>query len=251
MILTNNKYYILRVGDFATNANTKIYYGLFTFVLCFEEYITNNRTDCFHIMTNATIIWTIIEFFLHYSNTRIIKPMYLNYNNYSVQLPTNIGIFLQGFQEGGCITTIGLYFGDRLYIYKYCFFLHVLILFITINVLIKTKKVGQSSKRHVNSVSSLSLMGAITLYDILILYRNPLHFQRQMKMFFVMIYVCSFWTTAVWYKGFRKVKVYTPNHNNEYISKKINYIDTFIVLSYDIIFEIGMAYLYFYNISII
>ena len=72
-----------------------------------------------------------------------------------------------------------------------------------------------------------------------------------MKMFFVMIYVCSFWTTAVWYKGFRKVKVYTPNHNNVYISKKNNYIDTFIVLSYDIIFEIGMAYLFFYNISII
>ena len=251
MILTNDRYYILRVGDFATNANTKLYYGLFTFVLCFEEYITTNRTYCFHIMTNATIIWTIIEFFLHYSNTRIIKPMYLNYHNYSVQLPTNIGIFLQGFQEGGCITTIGLYFGDRLYIYKYCFFLHVLILFITMNVLIKTKRAGQSSKRHVNSASSLSLMGAITIYDILILYRNPLHFQRQMKMLFVMIYVCSFWTTAVWYKGFRKVKVYTPNHNNVYISKKNNYIDTFIVLSYDIIFEIGMAYLYFYNISII
>ena len=251
MILTNDRYYILRVGDFATNANTKLYYGLFTFVLCFEEYITTNRTDCFHIMTNATIIWTIIEFFLHYSNTRIIKPMYLNYHNYSVQLPTNIGIFLQGFQEGGCITTIGLYFGDRLYIYKYCFFLHVLILFIIMNVFIKTKRAGQSSKRHVNSASSLSLMGAITIYDILILYRNPLHFQRQMKMLFVMIYVCSFWTTAVWYKGFRKVKVYTPNHNNVYISKKNNYIDTFIVLSYDVIFEIGMAYLFFYNISII
>ena len=29
------------------------------------------------------------------------------------------GIFLQGFQEGGCITTIGLYFGDRLHIKKY------------------------------------------------------------------------------------------------------------------------------------
>ena len=177
--------------------------------------------------------------------------MYLNYHNYSIQLPINLGIFLQGFQEGGCITTIGLYFGDRLHIYKYCFFLHVLILFISMNVFIKTKKVGQSSKRLVNSASSLSLMGTITAYDIIILYRNPLHFQRQMKMFFVMIYVCSFWTFVVWYKGFRKVKVYIQDHNNLYVRKTSNYTDTFIVLSYDVIFEIGMAYLFFYNISII
>ena len=72
-----------------------------------------------------------------------------------------------------------------------------------------------------------------------------------MKMFFVMIYVCSFWTTAVWYKGFRKVNVYIQDHNNLYVRKTSNYTDTFIVLSYDIIFEIGMAYLFFYNVSII
>ncbi len=39
MILTNKLYYILRVGDFATNANTKIYYSMFSCLLCFIVFV--------------------------------------------------------------------------------------------------------------------------------------------------------------------------------------------------------------------
>jgi hypothetical protein len=69
-------------------------------------------------------------------------------------------------------------------------------------------------------------------------------------MFFVMVYVCSFWTLAVWYKGFRMVEVYKKNVFDLDIIQRYNGFDTFYVLTYDVIFEIGMAYMFFYNILI-
>lgn len=250
MILTNKLYYILRIGDFATNANTKLYYSFFTTLLCTHDYIYYNSSDCFTIMIYSTFIWSFIEFLLHISNTRMIKPMKFYFYNRIYIAPNYIGIFLQGFQEGGCVTTIGLYFGDRLYNLYSLIFLHFLIIFIVCNVMFKQRINNCNSKRLVNAKSSISLMTLITLYNCNSLYLYPNHFYRQMKMFLVMIYICSFWTFAVWYKGFRTVEVYVNDKHGNEIIEKYNILNTFFILSYDVIFEIGMAYLFFYNILI-
>jgi len=239
-----NEYYILRVGNFATNANTKIYYSLFTIMLCIEEYLTINKIDCFNIMINSTVIWSIIEFILHVSKTRVIKPMNLYIFNNKYQLPMQVGVFLQGFQEGGCITTIGLYFGDRIHIRKYFLFLHFIILFIIWSVSTRKLQNKISSKRQVNAYTSLALMSSVTTYNIIKLYQNPSHIQRAINMLFVMIYISSYWTFIAWYKGFRKVRVYQTICGER--MRIINKYDTINVLGYDVIFEIGMAYLFFY-----
>lgn len=242
-----DNYYIIRIGEFATNANTKIYYCLFTLYLCLDDYYYNNSSDCLMIMMYSTLIWSFIECFLHMTNTRVIKPMNLYIYNTRYKLPNHIGIFLQGFQEGGCVTTIGLYFGDRLFNLKYFFLLHLLIGFIVCNVMIKKRINNCCSKRLVNSYSSVILMSIITGYDLYNLYMYPNHFIRQLKMLFVMIYVCMFWTYITWYKDFRKVEVYKIDSGLEIIRPE-SYLSTFLILSYDVIFEIGMAYLFFYNI---
>ena len=248
MLLSNDQYNIVRIGDFATKANTKINYCLFSLGLCLEEYITNNSTDCFMILSFSTLIWTFIEFFLHASNTRIIKPMVYFYNkNDSVIVPHYLGLFLQGFQEGGCITTFGLYFGDRFFSFNHNVCLHVLISLIVLNVCNKTKTTKQTSVRQVNTTGSLIAMSSITLYNINSLYQYPEHRYRQISMFFVMMYVSSWWTITAWYNGFRKVIVYTKDNDGQTILKQNNFYDTAIVLSYDIFFEIAIAYLSFYN----
>jgi len=239
-----NEYYILRVGNFATNANTKIYYSLFTIMLCIEEYLTINKIDCFNIMINSTVIWSIIEFILHVSKTRVIRPMNLYILNNKYQLPMQVGVFLQGFQEGGCITTIGLYFGDRIFIRKYFLFLHFIILFIIWNVSTRKLQNKISSKRQVNTYTSIALMSSVSTYNIIKLYQNPSHIQRAINMLFVMIYISSYWTFIAWYKGFRKVRVYQTICGER--MRIINKYDTINVLGYDVIFEIGMAYLFFY-----
>lgn len=248
MALYDNKYYIIRIGDFATNANKKILYSLFSVFLCLEEYINNNSYDCFLIMTGSTIVWTIIELYLNITETRVIKPMYitlLNKNQYC--LHKYLGIFLQGFQEGGVVTTFGLYFGDRLYNKKYLLFFHMFILYIITNMSTKKSNGEIVSKRQINTLGSMGTMACITLYNLRMLYYNPLHFNRQANMFLSMIYVCSVWTIIAYLKNFRKVEVQIKDNNNKYIVKKHSYLDALLILGYDIIFEIGFAYLTFYN----
>ena len=255
--LVQNKYYIVRLGDFATNGNTKLLYGLFSILLCIDDYISRNSKDCFTILIGSTIIWTIVEIYLHISCTRIIKPMYITLLDHKYELSQSTGIVLQGLQEGGLITTLGLYFGDRITEIKYIILLHLFILYAMINVYMR-KNITKSSKRQVNTYSSLLFISTITIYDIKCLYQYPQHIQRQLSMFFIMVYICSFWTFFSWYKGFRSIEVHIKNPNyivnmdnnsiQEYYIKPITKLDTFNILSYDIIFEIGIAYILFYNL---
>jgi len=255
MDLIRNKYYIIRKGDFATNGNTKILYCIFSIFLCIEEYFTNNSVDCFTIMVGSTAVWTFVEFILHMSKTRMIKPMYINIFGRRTFLSNYFGIFLQGFQEGGFITTFGLYFGDRMFCLKYFILFHIFLGFIIGNILLKNNWM-ESSKRQVNTIGSLVFIGAITCYNMYCLYHNYNHFYRQFMMFLSMIYLSSIWTFCTWFKGFRTVEIYIKNNNTtieneQYNKRSIDKIDTFLILGYDVIFEIGIAYMLFYNMFIL
>jgi len=49
--ITDNKYFIIRTGDFATNGNKKILYSIFALLLCVDDYYTNHSYDCFNIIS--------------------------------------------------------------------------------------------------------------------------------------------------------------------------------------------------------
>ncbi len=253
MILTMiyQQFYIIRKGDFATDANKKIYYSLFTICLSLEEYINTGSTDCFRIMIGSTMIWTLIETILYITNTRVIKPMYITgplKNKFLV--PKYIALFLQGFQEGGVVTTFGLYFGDRLTRIRYFILFHLFITYIIINMNSKQNISNIASKRQINTVGSLLTMSSISMYNLITLHQHPEHFHRQFNMFFVMTYVCSIWTYIAYKKGFRTTETVLI-HGDEIIVKPENNIDTFFILGYDVIFEISIAYITFYNLFIL
>lgn len=252
----SNHYYIIRHGDFATNGNKKILYSLFSLYLSLDDYFHNQYSiDCFKIMIGSTLVWTLIELFLNKTNTRVIKPMYLyGFRGKIIPIPKYWGIFLQGFQEGGVVTTFGLYFGDRLHQFSYFVYFHIFILYIIINTNLKKNlplnNQGQfpiESRRQVNTISSLIIMGSITAFNTIMFYLYPAHRMRQFTMFFAMIYVCSIWTMIAYYKNFRNVEVYTKNSLGNYNKKNPSLRDAFLVLGYDVLFEIGIAYLTFYN----
>jgi hypothetical protein len=68
----DNKYYIIRTGDFAVNGNKKMIYSMLSVLLCIDDYYTNQSYDCFSIMIGSSFVWAIVELLLHVSNTRII-----------------------------------------------------------------------------------------------------------------------------------------------------------------------------------
>jgi len=259
MLLFDNQYYIIRKGDFATNGNTKIVYCFFSFILCIDDYVNRNSHDCFIILGGSTAIWSCIELYLHISKTRVIKPMNISFNDTKIQLPTTIGILLQGFQEGGFITTLGLYYGDRIHNPFYLLHMHVFIIIIVTHLFFKSN-VSKSSKRQINTNGSIIYISSATLYDIHHFLYYPEHQLRQAYMFATMIYICSIWTFFTWFFNFRQVEVHTKNKNridnNEYPYNidqtcsihKGTHMESFVVLTYDVIFEIGFAYVFFYNL---
>lgn len=248
MNVFEDKYYIIRRGDFATDGNKKILYTLFSFALCLDDYVNNDSLDCFSIMMGSTVLWTFMEIFLYVTNTRKIKSMYItHFNGKKTKIPKTFALLLQGSEEGGVITTIGLYFGDRLSHFKYFLLFHVFILYIVFNMTMKQTHDGKiQSMRQINTNSSIFIMIAVTLYNLKTIIQYPLHNSRQCNMFFVMIYISSIWTCIAYYKGFRKVEVHKKEGNN-YSVKPFSHLDTLYILGYDIFFEIGVAYLTFYN----
>jgi len=257
MYLLDNKYYMIRNGDFATNANTKLIYGFVSGLLCIDDYINRGSSDCIMILITSTTAWSFVELYLHTSGTREIKPMYIMLGNHKQRLPQSFGIILQGFQEGGVISTLGLYFGDRLYEMKSQIHMHMFIMLVVMNIFMKKNKM-KSSKRQVNSKGSLVLIGGASVYNMYMCYNHPEHIERQLSMFLVMIYICSYWTFFAWYRGFRSIEIHEPQMIEQgdgviqhYVVRQANYWETFCVMAYDIIFEIGMAYTFFYNITLV
>ena len=176
--------------------------------------------------------------------------MYLKYSTSIIEIPKYFALILQGFQEGGLITTIGLYFGDRLFNFYYLIVFHLLIL-LCINSIFSKKNYQKSSRRQINTNGSLVFIIAITIYNLVMLYFNPSHLIRQIKMILAMVYFCSFWTFFTWYRNFRTVEMEELNFDKKYVIKRITNLEIFLVLAYDVIFEIGIAYLTFYNLFIL
>ena len=258
----HNKYHIVRYGDFATNGNTKLFYSIFAGTLCIDDYRTRNSTDCIIIAAGASVIWTIVEIYLHTSGTRVITPMFIglrNNPNIQIILPTALGALLQGVQEGGVVTAVGLYYGDRICDITILARLHLFIAVVIANVWMRDTNVGTNvvaSKRQVNTSGSMMLIIAATAFDMMMLWKHPEHIYRQMAMLSVMVYICAWWTFVAWYRGFRSVEVHVKrdtreNDHQEYIMKSATTTELFAVLGYDVLFEVGIAYLVFYNIFII
>ena len=91
-----------------------------------------------------------------YDKNKVIKPMYLT-GPYKQKflLPKYLSLFLQGFQEGGVVTTFGLYFGDRITHTKYFLFFHLFISYIILNM---------TQKQNISNIASKDKLTISVLY---------------------------------------------------------------------------------------
>ncbi len=240
-------YYIIRTGSFANDANKKLLYSLFSVTLCLDDYFSNRSLDCTKIMCGSSFVWTIIEICLNVSRTRVIKPMHLTIGSHKYRLSKYTGILLQGIQEGGVVTTFGLYFGDRLSNVNYFIMLQIFTAYIAYTVHTKRRSAKNAciaSRRQINTWTSLGLMGAVTIFNCINMYRSS-DAVRQLKMLAVMCYVSGIWTSLSSMRNSRRVEVVAENSTGR-IVLPYHYWSTFGVLSYDVFVEIGFAYLTFY-----
>lgn len=252
MNIFTNKYYITRTGDFATNANKKFAYTILGLGLCYNDYIKRNTLEYVSVFIGSSIFWTLIELFLNITKSRVINPMNIKIGN-KIKVPVNkyVSIALQGTQEGGVVTLIGLYFGDRISSYYYQTIYHIIISYMVINMFYKKSNLKIRSRRQINTPSSLLIMGTVTVYNAITIYHNPEHVFRVAMMFLSMVYISSIWTYVSYKKMFRNVETEMLDDNKKYSIVISSKNTVFNVLIYDVIFEIGIAYITFYNLFII
>jgi len=253
MDIITKKYYITRTGDFATDANKKIAYTLLGLLLCYHDYMQHGTLEYMSVFIGSSLFWTAIELFLNITKSRVIKPMTIKLRSKrKIEVNKYIGIVLQGTQEGGVVTIIGLYFGDRIFSAYYQALYHAIVLYMVVNMLSKTSNLKIRSRRQVNTISSVAIMGTVTLYNAATIYYNRSHMYRLFTMFLCMIHISSIWTYVSYKKMFRGVEVEKINNNTgEYILDCSYEKTIFNVLAYDVIFEIGIAYITFYNLFVI
>ena len=94
--IINNKYYIIRNGDFATNGNIKIIYSLFAILLSIFDYLFYNNKDSLKILFGSSILWFIVELILSTAKIRVIKKMIIKFNGYSYELNKYLGLIFRG-----------------------------------------------------------------------------------------------------------------------------------------------------------
>lgn len=238
---------MVRVGDFATSGNNKLLFSIVSVALCAEEYFARGTTDCTAIMAGGAATWTVVEYMLHMSGTRVIRPMYVvGPLGTKIQLSRCTGVILQGMQEGGFVATAGLYFGDRLTDPKYFAGLHVLIVTIVATLFVKKRCVGAetervASRRQVNAPGSVAAMSCATLFNAHALITDTDSVHRVIPMFCVMVYICAIWTLCAWFRGFRRVEVESYG-----TARPGTPANTLAVLGYDVVVEIGVAYTTFF-----
>ena len=81
--------------------------------------------------------------------------MFINYGQKRFELPKYLALLLQGLQEGGVVSTFGLYFGDRFFDYRYNVIYNMFMINMVINMNNKQTIINNLSKRQINTLSSV------------------------------------------------------------------------------------------------
>jgi hypothetical protein len=275
-LFISKKYYILRSNTFAQSANVKILYTVFALILCY------GNIEYFQLYLMSTGCWTIVEFLLqklhirqigamvlktptHYLNDVYVEKHNLNkYINKQYIIPHYLAILLQGSMECGFIMIFGLFFADRLkeqymlmFVVLICIFSNTMWLssntysdilndyfsspvykqFLNRKI-VKINKITYTSKRLINAKIPLIVLFLAVIYDIYgYLY---IEFLRPFKMLFIMVLLGYVWTLA---QVLMETRLVVTNDNNP-----VTKLESLAVLSFDVIVEIGLAYMPFYFI---
>lgn len=223
----DNHYYIVRHGAFATKGEVKLLYSIFSLYMC------DGNIEYLALFAVSSILWALVELVLQLCGTRKIQPMQF----LGRPLPLAASLMLQGAQEGGFVCVYGIWFGDRLfshwnYLVSTNLFMLSLILWNGRNA----KNLEQNASRRCITafwpLFALTITGIVNVIGLLYIETD-----RPMRMLFVMSLLGAVWTAGQVALGMRGVM-----HGD----KPGTALETFAVLSFDVLIEIACAYLPFY-----
>ena len=227
--INDTHYYIIRHGSFATKGEVKLLYTVIAIYMC------NDNLEYNYLFLISTTGWSVVELILQLYGTR--KIHYMTF--FGQPLHRSFSILLQGAQEGGFVCIYGIWFADRLATHwNYMLLSNMCILSMIVVNGYRTPITEQNASRR--CITSFYPLLALTTASIANIYSLLyVETERPLRMFFVMILLGTIWTTGQVALGMRTVSLGMV---------QANAMETFAILSFDVLVEIACAYLPFYFI---
>ena len=245
--------YIIRGPDFGSNFEQKLWLALFAVLLMLWDVFRQKRYDYFWVFLTGTIIWSLAELSLQTTGARVMPLREL----YGAILPLPISTLLQGMAEGAFVAVFGLFVGDRLQNKQTRGFALILLFGICVLLLIRaffpeTTEVSDlivpPSRRNIFAPRALVFLACMTVFNIIFWIIYKVHQKRILSMALVMVAVVTTWTLEQVLIGSRWVETFNALTGTY---QSASAIVTFLVFSFDIIFEMMMAYTPFFAIPIL
>jgi hypothetical protein len=205
----------------------------------YADWKKNKRKDYFYVFLIGTIIWFSVEFSVQSLGIRVTDA-YM----YGLHLPIFVAALLRGAAEGGFIILFGLFFADRMNRKWITVFLILcgVTLYITLSAQQNMPPTGEvASRRDLLNTGGLVYMSMMILFDIFWLAKAKIKVRnRALPALLVMIIFTGIWTLGEYLAKTRWIELGS--------SLAPGYLQ-FLGLSYDVIVEIGLAYLPFLGLA--
>jgi hypothetical protein len=229
----------------------KFWLSIFTIVLVIWDWSKEKRLDYLWVFLTGTAIWTLAEAALQVSGARVMPARDL----YGVMLPLPISAFLQGIAEGAFVAVFSLFVGDCLRdkqtrtLALSLFFIMVLVLLLGTIFHSAELPVPESppSRRNILAPRALVFLFCMTLFNIIFWIKYKTYRRRTLTMSVVMLAFVTLWSLQQVYVGERWVETYNTLTG---AYTKASFSASVSTLSFDIVFEMLMAYIPFFAIPV-
>jgi hypothetical protein len=203
------------------------------------------------MLSTGTIFWASAELALQLSGIRDFDPMYI----FRWEIPLWIQIPIQGITEGAFVAVTCMFIGDRIIEskkyqgirkYRWDLIFSCLLFLLVLDIFkegIKIPNVGGdvSSRRSMLEVAPLIFLSAMVIIDIIFFKKaDPNTKKRGIYLLALMIIFSAVWTISEVISGNRWIEVGNPP-----IFERANPFLEFIMLTFDVVVEIALAYIPF------
>jgi len=172
-----------------------------------------------------------------------------------MMLPLPVSALLQGMAEGAFVAVFSLFAGDRLQNKQTRTI--VLFLFFTACVVLLFGAIfradgmppltGPPSRRNILAPRALVFLACMTLFNVIFWFKYKAHRKRALAMAAAMLMLVTLWTLQQVYVGGRWVEIYDAA-SGAYV--KAPFFISLLVMSFDVFFEMIMAYIPFLTLPV-
>jgi len=254
MLLEN--VFMIRGGSFGEDFGAKLIMGLLALIACIYDWKKNERMDYLWIYIFATVIWAASELLLQLSGTRVFQEK--DFFGIDITHAIYLTVILQGMSEAALVTTIGIFFGDRIknkdtrkrWIVIYLIFLSGFVLLYLRNGInfasVPEGDLSIPSRRDMFPLLAnifIAIMCAIAI--IWFIKADSETRKRGLFTYLIMASFIAWWTLMEWLSGQRWIEVGNlTNGVYSNLSRADPFVE-FLALAYDYMVEVSLIYIPF------